>query len=294
MRLRRTGKRLLSLAAFCLAATAGGALVAGSRLTRSVNGPIGPPPPDLTVENVHFQSASSSEVQGWLLRGRPGAGVIILLHGVRGNRLAMVGHARFLAKAGYSVVLIDFQAHGESQGRRITFGHLESLDVIAAAEFIHRNIPGEKIGIIGSSLGGAAALLASRTLKVDALVLEMVYPTIHDAIANRLEIVLGKPGRILNPLLTMQLRPRLGISAQDLRPIDCAAQSEIPKFFIGGESDRHTTVSDTKRLYEAATSRKQMWIVSGAGHGDLHAKAPADYERRVLAFLKECLGTAGQ
>jgi alpha/beta superfamily hydrolase len=50
------------------------------------------------------------------------------MHGVRANRLSMVERARFLSYAGYSVLLFDFQGHGESTGQHITFGYLESKD----------------------------------------------------------------------------------------------------------------------------------------------------------------------
>jgi dienelactone hydrolase len=54
----------------------------------------------------------------------------------------------------------------------ITFGWKESRDVLAAVSFLHHVDPTARVGIIGSSLGGVAALLATPPLKVDALVLE--------------------------------------------------------------------------------------------------------------------------
>ena len=53
---------------------------------------------------------------------------ILGMHGVRGNRLSMLDRARFLSHAGFSVLVFDFQAHGESSGEHTTFGELESLD----------------------------------------------------------------------------------------------------------------------------------------------------------------------
>jgi fermentation-respiration switch protein FrsA (DUF1100 family) len=64
----------------------------------------------------------------------------------------MVGRAHFLRRAGYSTLLIDLQATGESPGRRITFGWKERLDVIAAVSYIHQITPGRRIVILGSSL----------------------------------------------------------------------------------------------------------------------------------------------
>ena len=58
------------------------------------------------------------------------------MHGVRSNRLQMLDRARFLNKFGYSVLLFDFQAHGESIGDHITFGYLESLDANAGYSYL--------------------------------------------------------------------------------------------------------------------------------------------------------------
>jgi pimeloyl-ACP methyl ester carboxylesterase len=91
----------------------------------------------------------------------------------------MVDRARFLRRAGYSVLLIDFQATGETKGDHITFGWKESRDALAAIDFIHHVDPSARVAIIGSSLGGVAALLATPPLKVNALILESVYPTIE-------------------------------------------------------------------------------------------------------------------
>jgi len=64
---------------------------------------------------------------------------------------------RFLHRAGYSIFLFDFQAHGESPRWRVTFGARESLNAHAAATYLCRQVQGEKVGAIGASLGGAAA-----------------------------------------------------------------------------------------------------------------------------------------
>jgi uncharacterized protein len=201
----------------------------------------------------------------------------------------MVNRARFLSRAGYSVLLVDFQAHGESAGDHITFGYLESRDAQAAIRFAREQLPGEKIGVIGVSMGGAAILLAEPPLNVDAVVLEMVYPTIEDAIADRLKIRLGPWGGWLSPALSLQLKPRLGVSANELRPIDRLAGMATPKLFIVGELDQHTTLNESEKMYEQASAPKEMWVVPMAAHIDLHAYAQQEYERRVLAFFERNL-----
>lgn len=111
---------------------------------------------------------------------------------------------------GYSVVMIDLQAHGESFGTQSTIGHLEKHDARAAVEFSRNQHPNESIGVIGVSLDGAYALLASPR-GIDALIIESVYPDIESAVNNR---VAARPGLLASIpawLLLMQLEPRLGI-----------------------------------------------------------------------------------
>src|SRR5262245_21216270 len=147
------------------------------------------------------------------------------MHGVHGNRLSMVPRARFLRDNGYSVLLFDSQAHGESSGDWITFGQREALDARAAVDLVRQRLPGERVAAIGSSLGGAAALLGPHPLPVDALVLEAVHPEIGTAVDNRFRAVLGPlagPLAVLSasPLLKIVMPSIIGIRLDELRPID--------------------------------------------------------------------------
>lgn len=263
--------------------------LAGSALSVPVNQSVGNLPPDLHGRSVEFSSASGAMIRGWLIDGRKGVGAIVLLHGLRANRLSMLERARFLSRQGYAVLLFDFQAHGESTGQHITFGGLESMDAQAAVDFLQHAVPDEKIGLIGVSMGGAAAILASPKLDVQALVLEMVYPTISEAVANRLTMRLGNWANVFTPLLTSQLKPRLGIDAQALRPIDKVKDITAPKLFIAGAKDEHTPLNESVRLFDAACEPKQIWIVGGAKHQDLHKAAQEQYEKRVLDFFGQTL-----
>ena len=263
-------------------------LIAGA-LSAPVNHAAGAPPAELNARPVQFGSESGSTISGWLVPGRSGCGAVVLMHGLRSDRNSMIGRARFLSRAGYAVLLFDFQAHGESPGEHITFGYLESRDARAAVRYAREQLPGERVGVIGVSMGGAAALLAEPPLEADALVLEMVYPTIEEAIADRLKMRLGGWGGALTPLLTVLLRPRLGVGAEQLRPIEHVSKLTEPKLFIAGAADLHTTLAESKRLYEAASGPKELWVIGGAAHTDPHAAAGEEYEQRVLDFFADKL-----
>lgn len=256
----------------------------GGKLSAPQNRPV-PLPADLPVTPVQFASTSGTTLHGWVVRPEAPRGVIILQHGVRGHRGGMVRRARFLHAANYAVLLFDFQAHGESLGRRITFGYLESRDTQAAVEFCQQQFPGLPLAILGQSLGGAAALLAQPPVPVQALIIESAYSTFEAATKNRMEWVSGRPARIFSPLLTGQLRWRVGISAADLRPIDHVAQLPMPKLFLAGTTDPRTTLAESLALFEAAAAPKQFFAVTNAGHVDFHGHMKSAYEELILDFL---------
>ena len=280
-------KRFVAICASLLVVTVVGAISVGWMLGHPVQVRIGDPPADLNAEPVNFKSDSGAAVHGWWCPVRNSRGAVLLLPGIRANRLSMVDRARFLNRAGYSVLLIDFQATGETRGDRITFGWKESRDAIAAVNFIRNAEPASRVAVIGSSLGGVATLLATPPLKLDALILEAVYPTIEIATRNRLDNYFGPLGRFAAPLLLKQLHARLGISADDLRPIDHIGDVGCPVFIMSGEKDRATRPEDIETLFSRAQSPKQLWFVPKTGHIDLHEAGGAEYESRVLAFLEQ-------
>lgn len=220
-----------------------------------------------------------------MMRGAQGAGAVLLLHGVRGNRLQMLGRARFLSRLGYGVLLIDQQAHGESAGERISFGVREADGVRAALAFLKREQPGERIGVIGMSLGAAALVLSKPGRAIDALVIEAMYPTIEEAIENRLRLYLGNAGGRLAPLLLWQVPLRLDLTLDQLRPIDAVGALACPTLVVGGEFDRHTSELETRRIYAAVPEPKQLWVVPGAEHTDFHGFEKHEYETRIGQFL---------
>jgi uncharacterized protein len=282
---RRVARGMGWLALLGLAASYGVAVLLSAPNQES----IGMPPSDFDAREVSFPSRSGATIHGWFVEGQPTRGAVLLLHGVRANRLAMLQRARFLSAAGYAVLLIDFQAHGDSRGRQITFGALESRDAQAAMAYLREVAPDTRIGVIGVSMGGAAAVLAEPPLAADALVLEQVYPTIDEALDDRLRIYLGPFGALAAPLLRIEMSWHLGIDPMQLRPIDRMGELNAPVFVIAGEVDRHTTLAQSQALFAAVREPKQRWIVPGAAHVDLHAVAVRDYESRVLAFFERTL-----
>jgi fermentation-respiration switch protein FrsA (DUF1100 family) len=253
---------------------------------------IAPPPAKLEARTVVFPSASGSRIHAWLARGRTGGGAVLLLHGVGANREAMLGRATFLHDEGFTVLAPDFQAHGESPGDHITFGARESYDAEAAMNYLHQAAPGERVGVIGVSMGGAASLLGPGPLAANAFVLESVYPTIRSAVRDRLSAWFGPlsvVGKLFTSPLIALLSADVDVSESELQPIERIGRIRAPLLLISGTLDPYTPIGEARSLFDAAPPNKTFWAIDGAAHEDLHDFAPREYERRVGGFLARCL-----
>jgi alpha-beta hydrolase superfamily lysophospholipase len=124
---------------------------------------------------------------GTSLRGRqvkaahPNGKWVLLLHGRSQNRLSMLGYAKFLLSSGFSVVMMDARAHGESGGTISTYGHVERYDVKAVVDALTASEPVDHAYALGESMGAAVALQAAAAdPRIEAVVAEGAFRNLHE------------------------------------------------------------------------------------------------------------------
>lgn len=259
-----------------------------SRFTRSACRQIAIPPSGLGVEPIIVQN-DRSRIAGWIVDGARGGGIALLLHGIRDDRTFMLSRALFLNRLGFTVVLIDLPAHGESEGETISFGHYEGGGVAAVVAYLKARYSHERIGVIGESLGAASIVLSGCANEIHAIVLESMYTTIERAIACRLRNKFGALGLLLFPLLLAMLRLRVKVHPSQLRPASKMSSIQVPMMIVGGEEDHLSTPEENQELFSHANEPKELWLVKGAGHTNYHHFCPQTYEAKVGNFLLQHL-----
>jgi len=288
------GRRVILAGTGLLVVAVAGAVGVGELLSAPARARVGAAPADWGAVDVALTTTDGRRVFGWFVATESPRGTVLLLHGVRADRRQIAGRVPFLRARGYSTMLIDLPSHGESDGDRITSGAHEAAAVEAAIRDLHRRAPGLPVGVIGSSMGAAAVVLAHLPDALDAVVLESMYPTIEEATDDRMRNALGPLGPWPSPLLLAQLPLRAGVSPHDLHPIEAIRSLSSPILIMNGSEDRHTTPQEASRIFAAVNSPKQLWIVPGAGHVDLHAYATTEYEARVGRFFAAYLDQAAR
>lgn len=236
-------------------------------------------------EDVRFPARDGVKLAGWFAAAGDSRRAVVLLHGHGSRRTQMLARARFFHDRGYAVLLYDARGHGESAGELVSFGWLETRDLLGALDWLRARGFSE-FGCVGVSQGGATIALAAAEFRdVRWAVLESVFPDLATAVDRRFQHMLGLPGWIAGGLMVPMAEWRLGRRATAISPRDTIAQLGCPALFMSGDCDAHTTPADARAVFDQAPGKKSFWLVPGAAHVDLYGHAKREYEEHIDRFL---------
>lgn len=216
--------------------------------------------------------------------------VIILCHGFPNNRSEMLPWARVLHVAGFSVLLFDFRAMGESEGNLCTIGAHEIADLLGALDFLGneqqlRNLP---VGVFGLSMGGAVALMtAAQDERISAVAAHGAYATLDSAIAQRCRMVLGPLGKPIERMTKWWARKWVPIDPMDISPESViAAIAPRPVLLFHGLRDRIVHPGDAHRLHAQASDPKKLVALPRSYHVRIHPVEKPGYDDELLSFFR--------
>jgi fermentation-respiration switch protein FrsA (DUF1100 family) len=252
------------------------------------------------TEMVEFRAADDTLLKGWLNFGTSNQ-AIVLLHGYRCDKRAMLQEANMLYESGFTVLLFDFRHNGESEGDFVSFGYYEKQDVLAAINKL-RNLDIERhsneadqikqIGLLGSSNGGATAVLfaADHPGEIQALVVDSSFKSLDSAVAQSFTHFVGLPAFPFAPITVWITELKTGISRKAIIPEQSVKEiSNTPIFIIHGLLDETISKNDSESIYSNANDPKQLWLVPNADHGETFPAAESEYRERVVKFFEESL-----
>lgn len=212
-------------------------------------------------------------VAHWPAPGGPGptAPVVVLCHGMESSKDGPkhVETARRLAARGIVAFRFDFSFSGESGGsfEEITFSQ-EVRDLGAAVAFV-RTLSTGPIGLFGSSMGGAVAVLhagSDPAIRCLATLAAVAHP---DALANRFLAARGRkvePGDLVELGSGQKVRAGFFLDALTQDVIGAARRIVAPCLVIHGVKDEIVPVSDGKDLHGALAGPKELALLPEADH----------------------------
>lgn len=247
-----------------------------------------PPARDFTLRSADGLSLAATYWPG----RRPNSPGVLLMHGMYDSRRGLADKANLLSAQGFAVLAFDFRGHGKSDPASLSFGLYEAQDARAAFDWLKNQQQGAPVGVLGISLGGAAALLgAGGPLPADSLILQGVFSDIRRAVRNRLADRATYPvGFAFEPLLSYQSILRFGAWPEQLVPIKALAQFDKPVLIIGGGADRFTPPDESRELFDAAPGPKELVILAGLDHDKTAHVSSDEYRTKISSFFRSTLG----
>jgi alpha-beta hydrolase superfamily lysophospholipase len=254
----------------------------------------------LAWEPAECVTADGLRLRGWVVEPSAAAAAprlaatVALFHGMRGNRAHTLRRIGLLAAAGYRCVAFDHRAHGDSDGRRTSFGYHEGRDAAAVLEFVRRRWPEAPRAALGMSMGAAALCFAAeQTRGLGAVVLESLYHDLGSTFRSRIGTKYPRWLRRFTRGVIWVTERRLRVRLAEVAPADWVGRlAPAPVLLLTGRDDAHAPAHDAERLYARCRGPRELALIPGAEHANLFEAGGPLYRDTVLGFLGRHLRVA--
>ena len=241
---------------------------------------------DSAFQTVYLQSETCPKLETWYIPVANSKGTVCMFHGHGGTKSDIFEESEVFRKIGYNTLLVDFRAHGNSEGNTCTIGYDESEDVKLAYDYIKGK--GEKNIVLWGISMGAAAISKSvdeYQLAPNKVILEMPFGSIKEAAEGRIKMM-GLTGQPLATLITFWGGLEHGFWAFKMKPSQFVKKINCPVLLQWGRKDPRVTEHETNEVFENITTPKKLVIYENSGHGSLCEKEPEKWANEITAFLK--------
>jgi fermentation-respiration switch protein FrsA (DUF1100 family) len=214
---------------------------------------------------------------------------VLLVHGYTSNKEAMLDRARYFHDAGYNCLLVDCRGHGKSEGKSISMGWLDRLDVADWIRNLVQKHPDARIALHGISMGGATVMMTTGEAlppNVKAIVEDCGYTSVWDIFTYQLRQLFRLPPFPVMYAANNVVELRDKYNMRTASAVNQLAKTELPVFFIHGDTDTFVPYAMLDQVYNAKTAGvKEKWTVPGAGHGMAMFMDPDLYMDKVSHFI---------
>ncbi|HET8701748.1 MAG TPA: alpha/beta hydrolase [Nitrococcus sp.] len=226
----------------------------------------------LRYEVVSLYSQDGVKLHGWYIPAVQGRGYLLFCHGNAGNISHRLYSLRLLHRLGLSILIFDYRGYGLSEGSPSDEGL--HLDAQAALLYLleKRQVPPERLFILGRSLGGAIAAQLAAKHPPAALILDSTFTSAVDLAAD------------LYPWLPTRWLTRLRYDT-----LAALRQIRVPVLILHSRDDTLITVNHGHRLYQAANEPKGYVELRGP-HCLAQLKDATRYIQALDSFIDNVLG----
>lgn len=248
------------------------------------------------LQNVSIQSRDGVELNAWYVRpSAANASAVILLHGITDNREGVAGFAPMFLNQGYTVLMPDSRAHGESGGTIATYGIRERYDIQRWSTWLKQR-SNSCIYLFGESMGAAISLQATEvTSDLCAVAVESPFSTFREIAYDRMAqhtpfgtwFWRSAAGRPIIEIALAYAQWRYHVDLTQADPEIALEHSKVSALLIAGTADHNIPMRHSAELMRTSGSHASLWVVQGADHGGAVTVAGPEFEHRIVEWFQQ-------
>lgn len=241
-------------------------------------------------EDVYVKSGDGLKLHATWFPQNDKKKVVICFHGYTSRGMSdYIGLSDYYLKNGFSMLLVDERAHGDSEGTYIGFGCLDRLDALLWIEKVVK-MCGEDVSILlhGTSMGGATVLMASGLElpeQVKGIVSDCGFTSAKEVFTHVLHSMYHLPAFPMIQIASLVNKKRAGYGLDECNAAREVKKAKVPILLIHGSADTFVPSSMCEKIYKNCASQATKLIIEGAAHAESYYKDTEAYENALTEFI---------
>ncbi len=217
-----------------------------------------------------ISATDGTHIDVWVIKARvrkgtaPLGATALVIHSLTTSKAWFLSLGEDLARAGWDVVLPDLRAHGDSEGRYMTWGAIEKYDMKEIVDaLIDEQLIAPRIYALGGSVGGCVAVQYAAIDTRCKGVMALAAPTgirggakmlSRFSTAEALNSAVSRAGAIA------------GFDPENASAVSAAARLKCPLILVHGRLDVVVPYQHSQKIYNAAWEPKKLIRLWFADH----------------------------
>ena len=247
------------------------------------------------AQPVTITSEDGLKLAGLWVPAEDAKGTILLAHGYCSSFLVDFGPVmEHYHKQGLNLLLPYQRSHGKSEGRYITFGVLESKDMMRWIDYHNSTFGKLPMILSGLSMGASTVMyMADEPLpeNVRGIIVDCGFTSPKEIIADVFRKVTHLPATPAIWVANLFARVFAGFSLTQKDSRKTLTKNRLPIIMVHGMADDFVPCDMTRQGYQVCTGEKQQLLVEEATHGVSYFHAKERYTTMVNEFIKKTLAS---
>ena len=245
------------------------------------------------LEDLEITSYDGLKLKAKLLRNDSNK-VLIAVHGYHSHHLYEYAYyLKFYYDIGFSILMPNNRAHGDSEGTWVGFGWLDRLDIMKWIDYVKENVnDSAEIVLHGISMGSATVLNVSGEDipdNVKCIISDCGFTSVYDQMLHVTKTKM-KGAEYLMPIANVMSEKITGYNFKKASSLEQVKKSKTPTLFIHGANDTYVPTEMGYKLYEACHADKELLIVPDAVHANSYFVHKDLCEEKIKDFIDKYVG----